>query len=51
MLLFGNQLAKPLKISQVLDIMKRLYRDGRITDRQIERANSHIAALKEKIKG
>jgi beta-N-acetylhexosaminidase len=51
MLLFGNQLAKPLKVSQVLHIMKRLYKEGRITDQQIERANSHIAALKEKIKG
>jgi len=51
MLLFGNQLAKPLKVSDVVRIMKKLYRQGRITDAEIDRAIRHINALKQKIKG
>ncbi len=51
MLLFGNQLAKPLSVSELLAIMKRLYREGKITDAQIARANRRIDALKHKVKG
>ncbi len=46
MLLFGNQIGKPVSATQIVAIMKTLLAEGKITSKQIETANQRIEKLK-----
>ena len=45
-LLFGNQIGKPIKVQKIVSIIKDLLKEGRVTLSQIDEANQRINRLK-----
>ncbi len=48
MLLFGNQIGKPITVQKIVSIIKDLLKRGKITSAQIDKANKRINRLKYK---
>lgn len=49
MLLFGNQLSRPVDPQYIIEMIYKLVREGRISSERIEEANARITLLREKI--
>ncbi len=49
LLLFGNQVEKPIKIKKIIDTVKVLIKEGDVSIDQIDEANERIDRLKKKL--
>jgi hypothetical protein len=47
MLLFGNQISKPIKIDEIINLVKDLVKEGKIDPKIIDKANNRIGRLYE----
>ncbi len=49
LLLFGNQLSKPLKLQEIINTIKLLVKEGSVSEKRIDEANRRIERVKESL--